>query len=403
MQSRERPWLRRPDWAAGRIEDSSKRNMVGVWAIALLALLMSSPLVYHLHEEILEKENYPALAGLVFPVLGIGLLIWAVRLTIRWLRFGKSVLELSSVPGVIGGSVAGTIHTSLKREGVGGVRVSLRSIHRSVRRKHRKRDVSEKIVWEEHLGISKEQLSVGPMGAAVPFSFHVPFECQETTDEDSDNRILWILTVTASVPGVDYQAEFELPVFRTEESSPESVPSPQRRRLEINPRENPTARSKIRVRTTPVGGKEFYFPAGRNPSAAASLSAFFLLWVGAIWFQVYLGAPMFFPIVFGVFGALILWLVLDLWFGTTRVVMDADEVRIRNAILGLGSTRRYLPSEFADVKKKISMQSGGRNGTAYYQIRLVRHSGRDVVAGEQIRDKPEAEWLVEEIKTSLGL
>ena len=245
MQSRERPWLRRPDWAAGRIEYSSKRNMVGVWAIALLALLMSSPLVYHLREEILEKENYPALAGLVFPVLGIGLLIWAVRLTIRWLRFGKSVLELSSVPGVIGGSVAGTIHTSLKREGVGGVRVSLRSIHRSVRRKHRKRDVSEKIVWEEHLGISKEQLSVGPMGAAVPFSFHVPFECQETTDEDSDNRILWILTVTASVPGVDYQAEFELPVFRTEESSPESVPSPQRRRLEINPRENPTARSKI--------------------------------------------------------------------------------------------------------------------------------------------------------------
>ena len=63
--------------------------------------------------------------------------------------------------------MAGIIHTSLQRETVGGVRVSLRSINRSVRRRRRKRDVNEKIVWEEHLGISKEQLSVGKMGAAV--------------------------------------------------------------------------------------------------------------------------------------------------------------------------------------------------------------------------------------------
>ena len=403
VQNREQPWSRRPDWAAGRIEYSSKGGMVGVWLMALLVLLMSSPLVYHLREEILEKENYPALAGLVFPVLGIGLLIQAIRLTIRWLRFGKSVLELSRVPGVIGGSVAGIIHTSLKRETVGGVRVSLRSINRSVRRKHRKRDVRERIVWEEHLPISRERLSVGMLGVAVPFSFRVPFECQDTTDEDSDNRILWILTLTASVPGVDYQAEFELPVFRTEESSPEPVPSPSQRSPDPNELGNHVARSKIRVRTTPVGGKELYFPAGRNPSAAASLTVFFLIWVGAIWFQVHLGAPMFFPIVFSIFGALILWFVLDLWFGSTRVVIDADEVRVKNAIFGLGSTRRYLPSEFADVKKKIGMQSGGRNGTAYYQIRLVRNSGREVVAGEQVRDKREAERLVQEIKTSLGL
>ncbi len=173
MQNREQPWSRRPDWTAGRIEYSSKGSMVGVWLMALLVLLMSSPLLYRLREEILEKKNYPALAGLVFPVLGIGLLIHAIRLTIRWLRFGKSVLELSRVPGVIGGTVAGIIHTSLNRETVEGIRMSLRSINRSVRRKHRKRDVRERIVWEEHLPISRERLSVGMMGAAVPFSFHV--------------------------------------------------------------------------------------------------------------------------------------------------------------------------------------------------------------------------------------
>ena len=82
MQNRKQPWVLRPDWTVGRIEYSSKGSMVGVWLMALLVLLMSSPLLYRLREEILEKENYPALAGLVFPVLRIGLLIYAIRLTI---------------------------------------------------------------------------------------------------------------------------------------------------------------------------------------------------------------------------------------------------------------------------------------------------------------------------------
>jgi hypothetical protein len=376
--------------------------MVGVWALALLVILISTPLVYQLPEEVLEKQNYPVLVGLVFPVMGVGFLIWAVRLTIRWMRFGKSVLELATLPGVIGGSLAGTIHTTLPREATEGMRLSLRSINRKVRRKHRKRDVREKILWEESLAVPREQLSVGMKGAAVPFSFRVPFDCRETTDEGSDDQIIWLLHAKGAVAGVDYDAEFELPVFRTEDSSSEPVaaaPPPQI----VTVQGKPPASSKIRVGNTPAGGKVFYFSAAPNPSAAASLTAFFLIWVGAIWFQVYLGAPIFFPIVFGIFGALIFWAVLDLWFGTTRVVIDMDEVRIRNAILGLGRTRRFQAAEFADVKLKIGMQSGGRSGTPYYQIRLVRRGGRDVIAGQQIKDKREAEWLAEEIKKSLRL
>ena len=83
MQNRQQPWVRRPDWAAGRIEYSSKGSMIAVWVMALVVLLMSSPLVSSLREEILEKENYIVLVGLVFPILGIGLLTQAIRLTIR--------------------------------------------------------------------------------------------------------------------------------------------------------------------------------------------------------------------------------------------------------------------------------------------------------------------------------
>jgi hypothetical protein len=46
------------------------------------------------------------------------------------------------------------------------------------------------------------------------------------------------------------------------------------------------------------------------------------------------------------------------------------------------------------------MHSGN---TVYYDIRLVRRDGVRLHAGSSIRDKSEAEWLVEQMKTRLGL
>ena len=191
MQSRDRPWLGRPDWSAGRVENSSKKRMSQAWLWAALFTVFSVPLLFKLPEEILRKENYPALVALVFPLAGLGFLIQAVRLTVLWMHFGNAFVELRTLPGVIGGSVAGILHAPLALRAGNSVRLTLRSVHR----------------------------------VSVPFSFPVPFECAETTHEDPDNRVLWLLHAKASVPGVDYDAEFELPVFRTQESSEQPVHS----------------------------------------------------------------------------------------------------------------------------------------------------------------------------------
>jgi hypothetical protein len=63
-------------------------------------------------KEFFDKGNKLAVLGLLFPAVGAGLLVWAVRATLRWRKFGSSTFEMTTLPGVIGGPLRGTIHTA---------------------------------------------------------------------------------------------------------------------------------------------------------------------------------------------------------------------------------------------------------------------------------------------------
>jgi hypothetical protein len=71
------------------------------------------------------------------------------------------------------------------------------------------------------------------------------------------------------------------------------------------------------VRQTEAG-VEYHFEAARNPSFAIGLTAFLLIWSGALWLQIALDAPWLFPLVTGLFELLFLAIVADLWLGQRR-------------------------------------------------------------------------------------
>jgi hypothetical protein len=265
------------------------------------------------------------------------------------------------------------------------------------------RSTKEKILWQEEQRAKKEELYPGPLGAAARFSFQIPEDCRGTDQENSSNAILWTLQVKADIPGVDYDATFDIPVFRTEASSATSTVFTQpAHRVSGEELHRLRQDSKIKIRTDPGAGKEIYFPPARNPGMAGGLTLFFLIWSGFIWLMLHLGAPMIFPILFGLFWLLIFFGVLDMWFGTSRVMVDADGLAVKSGFFGIGRRRAYPRSEIEDVKTRIGTQSGGRSGTPFYDLYLVRRSGRDVLIGRYIRNKREAEWLAGEVKACLG-
>ena len=124
------PWLWRPDWAAGRIEDSNRTAARFAWAFAAFWNLVSLPAGYFGVRAAVEQGNRAGLVALLFPVAGVGLLIWAAGISARLRRFGVSRLELETRPAAVGRSLAGTVTAPISLTPTAGFRVVLSCIRR---------------------------------------------------------------------------------------------------------------------------------------------------------------------------------------------------------------------------------------------------------------------------------
>ena len=102
------PWLWRADWAARRADDATRQTVWFAWVFATFWNLIAIPSGFLGVREALQKGNHAALIALLFPLVGIGLLAWAIRATARYRRYGVSRFELTTLPGVIGHSLVGT-------------------------------------------------------------------------------------------------------------------------------------------------------------------------------------------------------------------------------------------------------------------------------------------------------
>jgi hypothetical protein len=394
-----KPWLWRSDWAAGRVDDSSRATMWTAWVFAALWNLISIPSGI-LGVQAALRENKPAgFIALIFPIVGAGLIVWATRATLRYRRFGISRLELTTKPGVVGHSLAGAVRTTITLRPAQGFQVCLRCIRRVTSGTGDNRSTSESTLWQEEARVQGQvSRDATGMGTTIPIAFAIPADAIPCDSSNSANRVLWRLEVSADVPGVDYAASFEVPVFRTELS--DRPPTPEEAALKVTvdvATYHQPVGSRIQVSTT-RRGTEIVFPAARNPGAAVGLTAFVLLWTGAVWFLIHFRAPIIFPIVFGAFELLLLIFVLELWLRVTRVVAGDGNLTVASGYLLPTSERSWAASEIDDVTIRSTMQAGGR---PYYDVVALTRSGKKVTAGNAVRDKHEAEWLAATIKQAL--
>jgi hypothetical protein len=212
----ESPWMWRADWAAGQIVATNKTLMLTSLSFAAFWNLVSAPLWFVLPGEIWQKHNYWALLGLLFPAIGIVLAAWAVFCVLRWLKYGQSIFQMADVPGRIGGQFAGVVRTSAKVRPEDGFHLALRCVRRITTGSGKSRSTTERILWEEQQTVMHELLDDDTAVSAIPVVFQVPADGQPSDDTDSNDQTVWRLVASAKVPGIDYSATFEVPVFRVE-------------------------------------------------------------------------------------------------------------------------------------------------------------------------------------------
>ncbi|HEX9427032.1 MAG TPA: hypothetical protein VGA64_04535 [Candidatus Polarisedimenticolia bacterium] len=402
-KGRDQPWRSREDWAQGRVESSGRFWIVVFsWAFALVWSLISSPILFLLHKEIGRGHRIAAI-GLLFPAAGL-LLIWqATRRTLLWRKFGVSTLQLRGTPIVPGARLLGAIRPRLMPQPADGYRLRLTCVHRTVSGSGKNRSTHESIVWREERTMARPLSSDDPGRTEIPVSFAIPADAKETTLDDPDDRILWVLEANAAIPGFDYDAEFELPVFAAgaapvPAAATASDDDPMRDYGSPQEPFRPESDRGIRVGPSAGGGMEFALGPFRNPGSSFGIFVFLAIWSGVLAFLIRMHAPLLFPIVWGGFELLLLFFALDVTFGTTRVVIEAGEARLTRGFLGVGPVKVLRCADLKDVRLTIGMQSGDRNGTPYYTLALIDRFDGSYSAGRYIRDKREAEWLAAEMK-----
>jgi len=392
------PWLRRSDWAARRIVHSSVRKERFMWSLTAICNIVAIPAAAVILPQALADGHHILAIWLVLPAIGMLLLVWAVR--VRWQRqaFGDSFFELTTLPGAIGGALEGVLHLSRYLQPAGGFTFHLTCIQRlrsvSAQGRHQTLEVA---IWEEERivhGVSANN--------AVPVTFYISDQGLPSSDADLDNVVLWKLRVTANTPNGRYGASFDVPVFRVSQT-PQQIAEARRvlagEQADIASYQR-SPHSRIRVRPTRDGGKEFDFGPCRHPGIAVAWMALVLAFSFVLWLSVPAHGSRVLVIFFGLLSLGAVRLATRSIMGRTRVTVNMGIVRIAKGLVWTGRQRIIAAADIAALRTNtFTPQFACR---PYTDIHIVLKNGKRIVAGDAIADILEAEWIVRQMKEALS-
>jgi len=396
------PWLLNNDWQTATIRSTSKASMWGAWIFAAIWNLISAPLPFVLYAEVFEKQNYIASVGLLFPLVGIGLLVWAVRRTREWTRFGPAPVTLDPFPGSIGGHVGGTIDLKLPFNANNEFAVTLTNVHSYTSGSGKNRSQRETAVWQKNL---IAHAATGPNGTRLTFRFDVPEDCRQSDTEKDDSYHVWRLNLRATLAGADLDRDFELPVYPTATRSRflSSIAVDRSETMQRNA-DDRSVREVVNLQST-SNGKRMFFPMGRHLGSAIGGFVVGAIFTASGWFLIVSEGQTLFGSVFGGIGALVALGCLYMMCNSLEVLQDGHEIRTVRRLLGIPIRRKKMHHDtFERFHKNSSLKTqSGNKHVIYFSVQAIDRQGNKLVLGEGFKGETEADAAIRLIAEEFDL
>ena len=380
------PWMWRDDWAAGRVTDGNAGGSFSVWMFTLIWNLISWTLIAALLSPF-RANQLPsgALFVLLFPLIGIAMLLAAVRVELRRRRFGSSHCRVV-LPLRAGGDARLTVETQM-REAPAQLLLKLTCIRRIFKKSYHSQ-VMDHVLWQDDRTIEASEAMPGPEGMSFPATFRIPHDARQTSATDPYDLTFWRLEVSADVPGIDFAAFFELPVYGVAADVDESLP------------ERSVSERDLRgiTSTSTAAGERLEFAPFRVASLATNVTLFAVLFFLVTAFLAANGHPIF-AAVFGS-GDLLLWIAaLDAWFGASTVEAGSDGLHVTKRWLFL-RRRFFIPAgDIRSIVASISAtKSKGSDADAYYSIDVLDVNGKRRSIASYIATMHAAETLAARLR-----
>lgn len=392
------PWLKRADWASKRILANGGATIHApvLASIAIWWNVASVPLLTVLPTLLPQPNNHWLWATLLVPVAGVLLVAAFVHQSLRARRFGDSVFELASLPGVVGGQLTGIVRIPRPVLAVDGFRLRLICMESRSRRRD---EFVDEVIWQD------ERLVMNPIvdhnETLVPVLFAIPYELPETSRSDAARDFAWRLDVWARVRGVDYAAKFDAPIYKTTESRADFHLD-----VGLEAGSTPPVDKGIVLREAGIirellegGGVRLTFKAARNWPSALIISLFVFACGGLLIFTT---LPLVPKLVVAALAALFGWVALDLWLYRSVIEASPRGLAIRGGLLGIGPLRVVATEDIQrfNVEEAISNSEGG----VWKSVVVVprRNRGKKLTLGKAISSKLAQEAVIDELNVALG-
>lgn len=389
-------WLANPDWQGEPIRSEARGAMGFAWVFAIFWNVISFPAGYLVLDAFMREGNAFALIGLLFPVVGVGLAAWAVRVSREWWRFGPAPVELDPFPGSIGGHVGGRIRLNTPVDPSQRFELTLSLIHS--RRGSESRSESAK--WQ------RTQYVTANAGSTIEFRFEVPEGLAESDTDTTGNYHEWRLHALADMAGPDFDRDYVIPVFATGTQSAgvrardvETTEGEQRRF------DDEALDRLLRIERTGMY-PNIVLPPGRRPGVWLVSTLFGVVFAGIGYALLAYAddAPLLIGLAFTAIGGLVALIGIYSAGKSLRVSRDGATIRVRRSWLGipLGARRIDLTRILHfRADRTMSAQSGGRH-TVYFALYLVDEDGEARV-GEGLKGHNEVEAMVRRLTRELQL
>lgn len=390
-EAEEKPWLGRRDWASGRIGSSSKKAVLLLWIFVFFWCFGSAAISLAVVPWQWHQGNRAVLMALVFPVIGLALIVFAVWTTRAWRLFGRTIFEMPSVPAAAGGALAGKIRVPRALRPEHGWHIALSCIRRKTTGPTNNLRTNVRVLWRDETWLRPDLPQPDAGQTVIPVYFRLPDDKPESTTAMGDGTH-WQLEAWARLKGPDFHTAFEVPVFKLPEQPeiPENITAQFQLSLDDIRKE---IHSKIEI-VDLAGSKEFIFPGGRAPAFAAGATIFCLIWTSIVALLIIYRAPVPLPLVFGAMDLMMLFFVFDLWFRRSRVSVSADTIKIETNWPGYRKETSLKSSDVAEFGAEIGTTVGH---AAYYDLKLRARDGKEWTLANNLNHKPEADWLARQM------
>lgn len=400
-----RPWESRAEWKDNRIRPRQRIGRWVLWVLALVWNLVAFPMAAMVVPRMLERGDH-LLAGalLLFPLVGLALLVWAVRSAFHARRYGDLRLVLDPFPGSIGGHFGAILVMPVPYSSGLRFLATLQCVEHTRTRSGGKTSYNSRTLWQVR---GLPQVEAQGEGVRLALRFDLPAHLPASEDPGSEYH-RWGLQVK-SVPGSagdnlapGFECSFDVPVYLTNQKSAwlqhDAAQHPQLSEVAKTDEEDVSDVEQV------AGGVRLYFPYGRRWKQMLALLVFGAIFAGAgtlLWNS---EAPLLFGVLFGGVGWLV---VLGAIYGmgnSLTVQMDRQGLQTERRLLGLASFKSTASaSEVArlEIQESYSTVTGGNKET-YYRLQAVLASGKSITVADSLRGRAAAQQLLSSLCRQTG-